>query len=211
MAAAPPAPSTRDLLLDAAGEMLQQVGYGAFSFRDLARQVGIRSASIHYHFPTKADLGLALVERTRERGRERERTLTTEHPDEGRRLMAVAEHLAQLSCDRGWSCPIFVLQSEFPVLPAIVQDAVRTWIVEKLDIIAGWLDAGRRARRLRFTGSAAVQARLVWAALEYGSQLCRTHPGESYLAMIRQLVDAMRPAPPRRRPATSRRRPATAR
>lgn len=33
------------------------------SFRDLANDVGIKSASVHYHFPTKADLGEALVER----------------------------------------------------------------------------------------------------------------------------------------------------
>jgi TetR/AcrR family transcriptional regulator, transcriptional repressor for nem operon len=205
--------STRERLLDAAGELLQKVGYTSFSFRDLAVQVGIRSASIHYHFPTKTDLGLALVERTRARGRERERSLCAEYPDEGRRLLAVAGHIAALSCDRGWSCPIFVLQSEFPVLPPPVQDAVRDWVAEKLAMIAAWLAAGRRAGRLHFPGTAAAQARLVWAALEYGSQLCRTHPGESYLAMIRQLVDAMRPAPPRRRPATSRRRrrPATAR
>ena len=54
--------TTREQLLAAAADLLQRVGYASFSFRDLADAVGIRAASVHYHFPTKADLGLALVD-----------------------------------------------------------------------------------------------------------------------------------------------------
>ncbi|HVJ42858.1 MAG TPA: helix-turn-helix domain-containing protein [Dongiaceae bacterium] len=43
--------------------MVQARGYNALSFRDLAKEVGIKSASIHYHFPTKGDLGAALARR----------------------------------------------------------------------------------------------------------------------------------------------------
>ncbi|MTI01268.1 TetR/AcrR family transcriptional regulator [Roseibium sp. RKSG952] len=50
-------------ILDVAERMARQGGYNAFSFRDIAREIGIKSASIHYHFPTKEDLGEALVER----------------------------------------------------------------------------------------------------------------------------------------------------
>ena len=54
---------TRGQLLDAAGALVQTRGYNAFSFKDLAALVGIRTASIHYHFRTKADLGVALMQR----------------------------------------------------------------------------------------------------------------------------------------------------
>jgi TetR/AcrR family transcriptional repressor of nem operon len=60
-------PGTIDQLLDAAQELAQTRGYNAFSYRDLAERVGIRSASIHHHFPSKADLGRALVARYRDR------------------------------------------------------------------------------------------------------------------------------------------------
>ncbi len=190
----PPAISTRDQLLEAAGELLQRVGYTSFSFRDLAEQVGIRTASIHYHFPTKADLGLALVERARGRRQEHEQRFCADYPDEGDRLLAVAKLIAELFCDRGRSSPVFVLQAEFPVLPGIVQEAVRAWVTDKLDTMTRWLDEGRRAGRLHFPGTATAQARLVWAVMESGSQLCRIRPGESYLSMMRQLVDSMRPS-----------------
>lgn len=53
---------TRDTLLRAAQSLLRSKGYAAFSYADLERSVGIRKASIHHHFPTKEDLGVAVVE-----------------------------------------------------------------------------------------------------------------------------------------------------
>lgn len=54
---------TRTLLLDHAEKAARERGFDAFSYADLAAAVGIRKASIHHHFPRKADLALALVER----------------------------------------------------------------------------------------------------------------------------------------------------
>jgi TetR/AcrR family transcriptional repressor of nem operon len=43
--------------------MVQSRGYNALSFRELGKEVGVKSASIHYHFPTKDDLAVALARR----------------------------------------------------------------------------------------------------------------------------------------------------
>lgn len=55
--------SSADHILDAAEIRMRREGYNAVSFRDIASDVGIKSASLHYHFPKKADLGVALVKR----------------------------------------------------------------------------------------------------------------------------------------------------
>lgn len=55
--------NTRIALLNAAEHAVRKRGYNGFSYADLARDVGIRKASIHHHFPTKADLALELIER----------------------------------------------------------------------------------------------------------------------------------------------------
>ncbi len=54
-------PDTRHAILIVARAMVQARGYNALSFREIAKAVGIKSASIHYHFPTKGDLGAALA------------------------------------------------------------------------------------------------------------------------------------------------------
>ena len=53
-------------ILDIAEQQMRQRGYNAVSYRDIAAEMGIKSASLHYHFPKKSDLGRALVARYRE-------------------------------------------------------------------------------------------------------------------------------------------------
>ena len=55
--------STTEQLLDNAQQLIASRGVNAFSYKDLAHAVGIKTASIHYHFPTKADLIAALMGR----------------------------------------------------------------------------------------------------------------------------------------------------
>ena len=61
--------SIRDRILDAAEARARTGGYGGFSFREIAEDVGVKSSSVHYHFPTKADLARSLVERYTDRAR----------------------------------------------------------------------------------------------------------------------------------------------
>ncbi len=53
--------SKKQELLKAAEDKVRSGGYSNFSFRELAKEVGIKSASVHYYFPTKADLGAELA------------------------------------------------------------------------------------------------------------------------------------------------------
>lgn len=56
-------PDRRTQILDLAQSMIQERGYNAFSFKDLAREVGIKTASVHYHFPSKGELGEQVMRR----------------------------------------------------------------------------------------------------------------------------------------------------
>ena len=62
-----PRTDTAERLLDVAELLVQRRGYDAFSYRDLADAVGVKTASIHYHYPAKADLARALLARYLER------------------------------------------------------------------------------------------------------------------------------------------------
>lgn len=57
----------REAILDVAERLIRSHGYSGFSFREVASEVGIKSASVHYHFPTKPDLAVAVAKRYRER------------------------------------------------------------------------------------------------------------------------------------------------
>lgn len=59
------AQSTRDAIIALAQQAIAARGYSSFSFRELAAELGIKSASIHYHFPTKTHLGVAVARQYR--------------------------------------------------------------------------------------------------------------------------------------------------
>jgi TetR/AcrR family transcriptional regulator, transcriptional repressor for nem operon len=61
------ATAKREEILDVAEAMIREVGFNGFSTRDVATAVGIKAASVHYYFPTKADMGAAVTERYTER------------------------------------------------------------------------------------------------------------------------------------------------
>ena len=58
---------TEDRILDLAEVMIRTRGYNGFSFREIASDVGVKSSSVHYYFPTKADLGARVARRYSDR------------------------------------------------------------------------------------------------------------------------------------------------
>ncbi len=59
--------SRTEQILDFAEAEIRKNGFDGVSFRDIAAAIGVKSASVHYHFPTKADLGVAVTKRYAER------------------------------------------------------------------------------------------------------------------------------------------------
>ena len=127
--------STRDTLMETATGLVRRRGYSAFSYADLAEAVGIRKASIHHHFPSKEDLGEAVVDLYTADFAEQLDAIHNEARDPFERL----ERYAALYRDglaRKEACLCGVLASEIAVLPERVQNGVRRF----LSLNLGWLE-----------------------------------------------------------------------
>ncbi|WP_264538086.1 TetR/AcrR family transcriptional regulator [Flavobacterium sp. N1736] len=59
--------TTKESIIEKADQYIRNKGYNAFSFKDISNDIGIKTASIHYHFPTKSDLGVATIKEHIER------------------------------------------------------------------------------------------------------------------------------------------------
>lgn len=116
---------TSDRLLDAAEFRMRRGGYNAVSFRDLATDINIKSASVHYHFPTKEDLAVALVERYSKRFFEMLETKAKGAESSEKMLRAYgATCKSALVVDKA-VCLCVVLGSEMPGLPERLQESVK--------------------------------------------------------------------------------------
>ncbi|MFW2176281.1 TetR/AcrR family transcriptional regulator [Moraxella sp. TY6] len=99
--------STRDKLLKLASELMREKGYAGFSYADLADEIGIKKASIHHYFPTKADLGLAVVSASHDDVRQTFAKIESNHSDVQGRLTAYVDLFTD-TCERLPMCAALV-------------------------------------------------------------------------------------------------------
>lgn len=154
-----------DQVLDAAERRIRAGGYHAVSFRELAADVGIRSASVHHHFPLKADLGLALVERYHERFLAGLADAGDRPPAERLRAFCAAYRQAFRAADAVCLCGMLAAESRG--LPDRVGAAVRDFFAANIAWVAACLpedeaDSRRQAEATSIV--AALQGAMILAA-----------------------------------------------
>lgn len=163
--------TTADDILASARALVIAGGYNAFSYADIASEVGIRKASIHYYFPAKADLVSTLVSRYRAEA-EAGLTALEEHvSDPVDQLRAYAEYWR--ACIADGSAPFCVcalLACELPTLPEAVAVEVGAHFRTLSAWIATVLERGAAEHRLHLTGPADVAAE-AFVATVHGAML----------------------------------------
>ena len=122
---------TAGKLVGGAAQLIMRVGYNGFSYADLSERFGIRKASIHYHFPSKADLAVAVVEKARAGIREQITALDEGSPVALDRLRFYTGYWERCIKDQSAPfCLAAVLAAELPSLPEEVAASVRGHFVD---------------------------------------------------------------------------------
>lgn len=177
---------TREEILNAAEELLQRRGYNAFSYQHIAIQLGIRNAAIHYHFPSKENLGVALVQRYRQRFRDWVEE-TSAKADAWDRLGAYFQTYVDFVEAEGKICPGGVLGAEFQAIPEEMQHEARLLVREIFAWIVATLELGREQGSIEFAGEAEHKAVVIGAALQGSLQISRMAGPERFHQVLQQL------------------------
>ena len=166
----------KNRILSATQALILERGYNAFSFADIAAQVGIRKASIHHHFPTKADLVQELVRVYRldyQTGLERALSENTNPRDQ---LAAYGEFWKLcIGSDTQPICLMVLLASEIKTLPVDVATAVRDHLDELSAAFARMLERGAASGVFHLTDSPASEAEFYMAAIHGAMLTARSH------------------------------------
>ena len=162
-------------ILDAAQEMVQTRGYNGFSYADVSAEVGLRKASIHYHYPSKTDLCLALVARYRAEA-ERKRAWIDGYAEGADHKLVLYAHIKRdMLRDGGRLCLCGALTLDLLTLPEAVHLEVRAYFTESEAWLAGVFSEGRAAGILHFEGNAEAQAQAFQSALAGAMLMARAH------------------------------------
>lgn len=154
-----------------ARSLLEAGGYNSFSYADISVRVNISKASIHHHFPSKAELVRTVVARYREEAREGLAALDRQLADPLAELHAYVDYWS--ACIRGGTssfCICAMLAGELPTIPDEIADEVRGHFEDLTTWLTSILSKGVAQGQFHLQGSPAVEAKAFMAAM-HGAML----------------------------------------
>jgi TetR/AcrR family transcriptional repressor of nem operon len=161
-------------ILDIAERLVQVRGFNGFSYADIASELGITKASLHYHFPGKAELGEALIARYAARFAEALEAIDRRGDDAPAKLEAYARIYADVLRDQRM-CLCGMLAAEYDTLP----EPMRERIIGFFDDNEAWLTAvlehGQADGALAVSGSASDAAQAIVSGLEGALLIARPY------------------------------------
>lgn len=175
--------ATANKILDAAERLTMRRGFNAFSYKDLEQEVGVKTSSIHYHFSTKQDLAMSLIERYTDVFHNALEQ-TAENNERGiDQLHALGQiYLAPLSDQRFCLCGM--LSSDMVSLPVEVNDnlsafftMIETWVEQAIVL-------GQQQQNILPSVKPKDAASHFLAALEGGMLIARSYNRPAYLEVV---------------------------
>jgi TetR/AcrR family transcriptional repressor of nem operon len=179
--------SSREAILAAAKRTAQAHGYGGLNFRDLADEVGIKAASIHYHFPSKADLGAAVARRYWQDTAAELESMLAETADPVRCLQRYPDIFRKSLENDHRICLCSFMAAEHDDLPDAVKKEVQTFT----DVNVAWLSRVLSAAALVSSEESERRARAIFAAIAGAQLMARSR---SDISLYDALIDSYRAA-----------------
>lgn len=187
-------------ILDCAESLVQIRGFNGFSYADVAGELAVTTASLHYHFPGKAELGRALIARYASRFYAALAAIDAT----GESAPAKLERYVQIYADvvrAQRMCLCGMLAAEYQTLPEPMRAAVLRFFEQNEAWVESVLAAGREAGALVFEGDAREAAQQTVSALEGAMLVARPYGGcERFEIAARRLLASFTAPAPAARP-----------
>jgi TetR/AcrR family transcriptional repressor of nem operon len=165
---------TASRILDVAERLVQVRGFNGFSYADIAAELQITKAALHYHFAGKADLGEALIARYADRFMAALASLDTAGGTARAKLDSYVRLYLQVLRNRKM-CLCGMLAAEYQTLPEPMQDTVISFFDQNETWLERVLNQGQTDGSLHVAGSARDTARMIIGGLEGAMLIARPY------------------------------------
>lgn len=179
-------------ILDVAEALVQTRGFNAFSYADVASELGCTKAALHYHFASKSELGEALLTRYADRFLEALTIIEGASPDGPTRLGAYANLYLEVLRQRRM-CLCGILAAEYATLPQSMQRVVRRFFDANETWLTRMLQQGKQQGSLDFEGAPLETARVIVGSLEGAMLVARPFDDlERFRSAADHLIDGLK-------------------
>jgi TetR/AcrR family transcriptional repressor of nem operon len=178
--------NTKRAILDLAESFLQDKGFNGFSYAHIAKELDVKNAAIHYHFPSKEALAFAVIQRYRDRfqlwiNNARIKDLSPQEKVDW--FFSIYTHTR---ADNGKVCLAGSLETEFNSLPASLREQTEGLTRELLAWLQATLIEGRETGVFHFSGDPASKAALILSSLQGALQMARALGTDKFHAVVQQ-------------------------
>lgn len=161
---------TREQIIQLADHLIRDKGYNAFSFYDISKSVGIKTASIHYHFPAKSDLGVSVIEQHIKNLSILKEKYNSKSPVE--KLNKFFSIYSSIK-NENKVCLVGSLATDFNTLDKKVKDKLKIFSEIMLDWVSEFLREGRNSKVFQFEGLPRTKAIMIIGSMLAIVQLSR--------------------------------------
>lgn len=165
---------TPQRILDIAERLVQTRGFNGFSYADIAEALEVTKASLHYHFPSKAELGKRLIERYEQTFLAALKGIDASGVGPREKLKRYVRIYADVLNDNRM-CLCGMLASDYTTLPKAMKDEVRHFFDENERWLATLLEQGRKSGTFEFKGAGRELAGSIVGSLEGAMMLARSY------------------------------------
>jgi TetR/AcrR family transcriptional repressor of nem operon len=165
---------TAQRILDVSERLVQSRGFNGISYADVAAELGIAKASLHYHFPGKAELGEALIVRYAARFADALEKIDSRVPEAPGKLDAYASLYADVLRGKRM-CLCGILAAEYETLPPPMREAVLRFFDDNEVWLTAVLTQGQADETLSFDGPSSDAAQTILSGLEGAMLVARPY------------------------------------
>ncbi len=183
---------TKKLIVEIATELIQQNGYQGFSYQDIATRLGIKKASIHYHFPKKEDLGMAVLSAYYQyildwlSKYDLEKMTALEKMEVYFRFFSEPK----MSCELG--CPMNGFFSEAGSLPEVLREKLAWFEKWHLELVTQKVKEGVEKGEFKKRGAPEEQALFIIAATMGALNMAAESKNPAYYdTVVRQIIGSL--------------------
>ncbi|MEE4570614.1 TetR/AcrR family transcriptional regulator [Paenibacillus polymyxa] len=167
-------------IMDIGLTLVQERGYNGFSYADIAEAIGIRKASIHYHFPSKQDLVQAVLNRYRREFMDKLQQINDQPLSWRQKIQSYFLLYREPLENNTKLCLCSMMAAELNSFPIEIRDELNFFFDANTLWVENVLDQGKSAGEFTFSNAALEQAKILIAFVQGAQLLSRTSSEKGY-------------------------------
>jgi TetR/AcrR family transcriptional regulator, transcriptional repressor for nem operon len=174
----------RERIMDIAEHLIMSRGFNRFSYKDISTEMNVKNAAIHYYFPSKDDLGVAVIRRAHARCRKWNETTIRKTVSPVDMLNVFLEMFTGYLNSGEYVCLASSLETDFNTFSKEMQNEIRVYAAEMHNWVRNLLERGREEGLFTFSDSPEDKAFFILSSIQGALEIARVSDKKRFYRFV---------------------------